>query len=338
MLMAAVMAIYTTVQIPVLILRAASVRGLTWNEITFVLVGTAFVTLNVPLSVPFATAIRSRRRRGLAIAGWTVAMLALQVVALAVQIALQRAFWAEAMPLTFAVLFPLAIVLDSATAIGLLFGVIAIQNQEAARTAAVRADQLRAMARDEELNALLAQLHPHFLFNTLNAIAALMRTDPATAKTTVSQLRILIEQHIDSAPPIWTVADEMHVVTTYLDIEKRRFGDLLQIVLDVDPQTSGAAFPRLLLQPLVENAVRHGARGGGRVSVSVGRNNGHVLATVRDTGSFRKSASGCGVGLKNVRARLQLLYGGKHEFEIATGESGTCVTVALPASTVAQPA
>jgi signal transduction histidine kinase len=331
-LMAAVMVVYTILQLPIMLYRASDAHGVPWNDFVFVLIGTFFVTLNVPLSAIFAGAIRLGRRRWLMLGGWVLAMLALQVVALWAQIMVQRAFWPAAYALSMSLLFPVAIVLDSATAAGLLFGVIAIQNHDAARRAAIRADQLRALARDEELNALLAQLHPHFLFNTLNAIAALIRTDPVTAKITIAQLRLLIEQHIDSAPAIWTVADEMHVVRTYLDIEKRRFGDRLQIVFDIDPQARGAAFPRLLLQPLVENAVRHGTRGGGRVSVTVNRDADELQATVRDTGLFRKSTSGGGVGLKNVRARLELLYGQRHRFDIATGESGTVVTVALPAS------
>src|SRR5205823_6658902 len=113
-------------------------------------------------------------------------------------------------------------------AVALLFAVIAIVDHDAGVHASLRAEELRALASDEEMKALLAQLHPHFLFNTLNAIAALMRSDPMAARSAIAQLRTLITQHIQSTGPLWTVAEELEVVQTYLDIEKRRFGERLQ--------------------------------------------------------------------------------------------------------------
>jgi sensor histidine kinase YesM len=323
---------YSVVQTPVLLLRSAMIRSVPANEVTTILLGTFFVSLNVPLSLFFAWAISEGRRRKLAIAAWAIAMFALQFVAVYVQNLVQRTFWPDAVFISFRSLYPTAIVLDSATAVGLLIAVIALLQQDAARKAALRADQLRALARQEELDALLAQLHPHFLFNTLNAIAALIRTDPVAARSTLAQLRTLIEQHIESAPSVWTVADEMEVVSTYLQIEKRRFGDRLEFALDIDRDSRDTAFPRLLLQPLVENAVRHGARSGGSVSVSVERENGELHAEVRDSGRFpANDAGGTGIGLKNVRARLELMYGAKHRLDIASGEAGTSVRLTLPA-------
>jgi hypothetical protein len=330
-----VLVAYTAVQVPILFARASAFRSVAANELTTILLGTFFVSLNVPLSLVFARAIRENRRRWLAIASWTIAMIGLQFLAVWIQNLAQRTFWPQGAWISFSSLYPVAIVLDSATAVGLLIAVLAILHYDAARQAATRADQLRVLARQEELDALLAQLHPHFLFNTLNAIAALIRTDPAAARNTLAQLRTLIEQHIESAPAVWTVADEMHVVGTYLDIEKRRFGDRLHVALDVDRDSRDTEFPRLLLQPLVENAVRHGARGGGSVSVRVNLAGGELHAEVRDEkGAYAPNgaaSAGAGIGLANVRARLELMYGARHRLDIASGEAGTSVRLTLPA-------
>ncbi len=332
LLMAAVMVVYTLVQIPVALYRGGEHWTVfPWGDFWTMVLGTFFITLNVPLSLLVARPIRERRRRWLMIAIWTIFMFGLQLVALRVQIAAQVLFWPDAVRYSFSTLIPMAIVLDSATAVGLLFAVMAIQNHDAAVSAGLRVEQLRALARDEELKALLAQLHPHFLFNTLNAIAALIRIDPEAARSTVGQLRTLIEQHIDWGNAVWTVGDEMHVVTTYLDIERRRFGEQLQILVDVAPDARAVAFPRLLLQPLVENAVRHGARGGGTVSVWIALRDNELRAEVADSGTFIGDGGGTGVGLSNVRARLDLLYGDRHRFDIASGISGTRIQVRIPA-------
>lgn len=329
--MAIVMVAYAAIQVPVALFRASSVHNPPSLEIVSMLLGTFFVTLNIPLSLPFARPLRERRHRWLLLALWMIGMVGLQFIAVMAQNALARIFWPGATPVTFAILLPNAIILDSATAVALLVAVIAIEAHEASVSAILRTERLRAEARQEEAEALLAQLHPHFLFNTLNAIAALIRIDPRAAKTTIEQLRTLIEQHIEAAPPIWTVGEEMHVVSTYLEIEKKRFGDQLQTELDVDSGMGEVPFPRLLLQPLVENAVRHGARRGGCVSVHVERNGDEVRATVRDPGFFDPSNThGLGVGLSNVRARLELLYGEKQRLDIATTGNGTTVDLQLP--------
>lgn len=331
----AVFVVYSVVQTPLSVLWPDTAEGAR-DQLATMLIGTFFMALNVPLSLPFAEAIRTGRRRALALTGWTAAMVALQFVAIGAQIAAQHAFFMQASPLTFASLLPVAIVMDSFTAAGLLLGVVAIAHHDAAVREAGRADQVRALAHDEEMRALVAQLHPHFLFNTLTAIAALMRHDPAAARETLQQLRTLIAQHIESTEPYWSVGEEMLVITTYLDIEKRRFGDRLQVHIDAAGDVTAVRLPRLLLQPIVENAVRHGTRRGGAVSVRVVRDGAMLNLEVADTGTFGLTAAhGTGVGLPNIRARLDLLYGRNHTFAIESGSAGTRVKLSLPAQTAA---
>jgi signal transduction histidine kinase len=295
-------------------------------------VGTFFVALNVPLALLFRRALRDRRRRFVAIPVWTVAMLALQALAILVQGWIDVALFPEQPTITFALWFPTAIIMDSMSAVGLLLAVLAIDHYDTAARSAQRAEQLRGAVREQEMKALVAQLHPHFLFNTLNAIVALIRTDPAAARLTVTQLRTLIEQHIESYEPMWTVSQEMSLVRAYLDIEKRRFGKRLEVHLEVAPDVASAPFPRLLLQPLVENAVRHGVRGGGSVEVAVTRHGGDVHARVQDSGTFQlHSTDGTGVGLSNARSRLELLYGDRYRFDITPGDAGTTIDVRVPA-------
>ena len=297
------------------------------------IVGTFFVALNVPLALLFRRAMRDRRKRRLAIPVWVVAMLALQAIAILVQGAIDTALFPGQPRITFALWFPTAIIMDSMSAVGLLLAVLAIDHYDSAARTAQRAEQLRGAVRDQEMKALIAQLHPHFLFNTLNAIVALIRTDPAAARLTVAQLRTLIEQHIDSYEPMWTVSQEMALVRAYLDIEKRRFGKRLEVHLDVAENVSSLPFPRLLLQPLVENAVRHGVRGGGSVEVAVTRHGNDVHARVQDSGTFQlRSTDSTGVGLSNARSRLELLYGDRYRFDITPGDSGTTIDVRVPAA------
>jgi signal transduction histidine kinase len=304
-----------------------------WKSLTDAFVGTFFVALNVPLALAFVGAIRDRKTRGFAVSLWVIAMLALQVIALFVQAWVDKTFFPTQPPISLALLFPTAIVMDSMSAIGLLLAVLAIEEFDSAATTAKRAEKLRAAVREQEMKALMAQLHPHFLFNTLNAIVALIRTDPAAARTTVTQLRTLIEQHIESYEPLWTVEQEMHLVRAYLDIEHRRFGSRLAVNINVAPDAVAAPFPRLMLQPLVENAVRHGVRGGGSVDVSVSRHGEDVHARVQDSGTFQlRPADSTGVGLSNTRSRLELLYGDRYRFDITPSDRGTTIDLHVPAA------
>ncbi len=204
------------------------------------------------------------------------------------------------------------------------------------------------MARDAELRALRYQLHPHFLFNTLNAISTLVveeRTRDAARMIArlADFLRATLEG--DGAHEV-ALADEISLTEHYLDIEKARLGDRLAIHMQVGPDCLHAAVPYLLLQPLVENAIRHGIaqrREGGHLQVQVSRaderlrislrNDGLADALRRDSTDETASAS---VGLRNVRERLERLYEDNHRFELAFADDGRCeVSIDLPFRRVA---
>ncbi len=210
---------------------------------------------------------------------------------------------------------------------------------------------LQAEARrsaDARLEALRAQINPHFLFNTLNTIASRVRTDPEEARQLLVRLadffRYAVRQHGQFAE----FAQEYAFVRTYLTLEQARFGDRLHIDLDVDPQVLGVEVPVLVIQPLIENAVKHGVTadvGRGRVALRarVDPLSRVVEVTVRDDGvgmdadrladvmAGRARGEEQGVGLSNIRERLELLYGGQHEMHVRSAPGdGTSVRLRLP--------
>jgi hypothetical protein len=195
----------------------------------------------------------------------------------------------------------------------LYFGIKAMLDLEAERALSVRALKLADGAR---LRALQSQLNPHFLFNALNGIATLIRegerTRAADTVDTLSDFLRLTLQKLDS--PEIPVREELAFVGQYLRIQHLRFGSSLRATVDADPETLDALVPTLILQPLVENSVRHGvlARAqGGALSVSIRRRDGVLVMTVEDDGPGLgdENAHPYGVGLKNSAERLAALYG-----------------------------
>jgi hypothetical protein len=203
-----------------------------------------------------------------------------------------------------------------------------------ARTAVLERQLLRA-----RLQALEAQLHPHFLFNTLHTIGSLIRVgEHAGALRMLSGLGDLLRQalrnHDAQEVPL---AEELDFVGRYLEVERVRFQDRLRTLVQVEDDVPGDALvPRLILQPLVENAIRHGVerRGeGGAVEIRVRREGGLLLMTVRDDGpglNGKGAANGRGIGLGNTRERLRHLYGDVHRFELAGDAAGAVATIAVP--------
>ena len=210
--------------------------------------------------------------------------------------------------------------------------------QERERTTA----QLEAQLSRAALHALKMQLHPHFLFNTLNTISALIHRDPRAADRMVARLGDLLRltldgQGVEEVP----LKEELEFLEKYLEIEQTRFHDRLSIELEIDPASLDARLPNLLLQPLVENAIRHGisARpGAGRIEIRARRENGALLLAVRDDGlglpADWQTSTSFGVGLANTRARLAQLYGAHHTFTLANMPGGGLeVAIAIPFST-----
>ena len=189
---------------------------------------------------------------------------------------------------------------------------------------------------EAELRALRAQINPHFLFNSLNTVADLIVRDPARAETMTLRLASVFRHVLaHSSRPLTTVRDEVEFLRAYLYIEEARFGDRLQVQIVVDPAAAGDAVPSLILQPLVENALKHGLGpkiGAGHLTMSV-RAEGEILRLcVEDDGiglNGRKNSQG--VGLANVAERLATLYQDRAGVAMEAREGGGCrVTVRIP--------
>jgi two-component system, LytTR family, sensor kinase len=187
------------------------------------------------------------------------------------------------------------------------------------------------------LQLLKTQLHPHFLFNTLNALSALIYTDVDAAERMLARLgdllRLSLEDFgVQEAP----LARELEVIRYYLDIEQARLGPRLRVEWKVAPEVTEALVPTFLLQPLIENAIRHGISPRsepGRIEVRAWRRGGELCLEVRDDGPGLRAEQkpGSGVGLTNTRARLLHLYGDAQRFEIGNDVRGGCVArVVLP--------
>src|ERR1044072_1933482 len=203
----------------------------------------------------------------------------------------------------------------------------------------VRAAQLETRLAQAQLEALRMQLHPHFLFNTLNSISVLMSEDITAARRMLIRLSELLRASLEKvgAQEV-SLREELEFLTNYLEIEQTRFQDRLAFRMNVDPHVLNAKVPNLILQPLVENAMRHGAPPAGKpglIEISAIREDGTVQLKVRDNGRGLGSASPQslegGIGLSNTRGRLRQLYGSAHTFEIRNaGGGGFEVLIVLP--------
>jgi len=213
--------------------------------------------------------------------------------------------------------------------------------QRRGRERAVRAAQLEAQLAVARLEALKTQIEPHFLFNALGSVSELIHENPAAAERMVTSLRDLLHLTLERGPaPEVTLRDELRVLDAYLRIQQTRFQDRLRARAEVDPDTLDACVPALVLQPLVENAVKHGIApraAPGHVVVAARRQGSDLLLEVRDDGvGFRPRVGGRqGVGLRNTLLRLERLYGPGARLEVgAAGGGGTVARVVLPFHTV----
>lgn len=202
----------------------------------------------------------------------------------------------------------------------------------------LQAAQLETELAKAHLQRLKSQLQPHFLFNTLNSISALMHMDVKAADRMISQLSDLLRLSFESGDvQESTLRQELDFVSGYLRIEQTRFSDRLAVSFDIDPETYDARIPHMLLQPLVENAVRHGIAKrshDGKIDIAVHRDGSRLALSIRDNGAgfdFERATSNGGVGLRNSRERLRKLYGNEHELSVrAIPEGGVEVRVCLP--------
>lgn len=199
-----------------------------------------------------------------------------------------------------------------------------------------RAAELQAQLAQARLDAISAQLNPHFLFNALNSIAELVHHDAARADRMLVALSALLRRSLDTSRLQWvSLREELELLAQYLDIEKVRLGERMQVHWHVAEECLDEAVPPLLLQPLVENAVVHAIARRlrpGNLRIAAGITHGVLWLGVEDDGAEgRPDAGGNGIGLANTRARLQTLYGGRATLSISVVESGgTRVELRLP--------
>jgi len=197
-----------------------------------------------------------------------------------------------------------------------------------------RSSQLQASLTNARLHALELQLQPHFLFNTLNAVASLVRTRKNDeAVTMIAGLSEILRYTLDhEGSQCVPVEAETEMLRRYLEIQRVRFADRMTYTIDVDPAARTAALPTLILQPLAENAIRHGiarSAAAGVVSVKAFRENGCLRVDVGNTGSLAAGDSG-GIGLRNTRERLRQLYGDDHGFSLTQSAEGVVASLRIP--------
>src|SRR5690242_6949761 len=202
---------------------------------------------------------------------------------------------------------------------------------------AVDPARLQAELAGAELQALKMQMHPHFLFNTLNTAAVLTEENPASAKEVLGLLADLLRATLDqSGVQEIKLSEELQLLETYLAIERTRFPDRLSVDFHIDATVTDVWVPNLVLQPLVENAVRYAIAPRalpGRITVSARRSGDRLVLTVADDGpGITPGRNGGGLGLSNTRARLERLYGTAGRLELAPGPRGigTVATVTVP--------
>jgi LytS/YehU family sensor histidine kinase len=194
--------------------------------------------------------------------------------------------------------------------------------------------EARRLAAEAQLASIESRVQPHFLFNTLNSIAALVHDDPAGAERMTGQLAALLRSSLDStAMPLVTLDDELRVVRAYLEIERVRFGERLRYQIEIDEAARSVEVPRLAVQTIVENSVKYAVsarREGGRIAVRAAANNGHVQVAIEDDGpGFDASAAPAGHGLALVRERLAMTLGDRATMRVDSVPGATTVWLQL---------
>ena len=206
-----------------------------------------------------------------------------------------------------------------------------------------REEQLRLLASRAELKALRAQINPHFLFNALNAIAGLIQDQPALADETIEQLALVFRYTLRKSETEWVrLEEEMEFITAYLRVEQARFGRRLSVELDVEPAARSVSVPAMTIQPLIENAIRHGAssvEGPATVTLHAAIGEGELRIEVSDNGSGFPPGftlhTGGGHGLRNVAERIQGYYGGAAQLGWSTAGGLTRVWLTIPCAAAA---
>jgi two-component system LytT family sensor kinase len=189
------------------------------------------------------------------------------------------------------------------------------------------------------VEALASQINPHFLFNTLTSISSLIRSKPETARTLIVKLSGLLRRLLRSQDHFVTLREELEAIDEYLDIECIRFGPKLRIEKSIEADTLDVIVPSMLLQPLIENSIKHGLApkiGEGRITIRSSRHGGHAIIDIIDNGvgvapDHKHRVTDGGIGLRNVNERLRVIYGANYQLQLDSvpGE-GTCARIVIP--------
>ena len=325
-----------------------------WSVAGPSLVGAWIWALYTPGLVWLARHLRRVRERDTSrIRGW-VTFVALHLVVLGVGAALDSLVWASVRPLIDGVVMPLSRVFASTLMVNVGSYLVVVTLAEAAdyaarwrereRAAAALArttETLRHQLDDARLRALEAQLRPHFLYNTLNLVAELVHQEPQAADDMLTHLGSLLRRSYRASPHLVALAEEIRFVRAYAEILARRYRDRATLIISVPSELEACPVPAFLLQPLVENAFRHGVERyecASVVEVSACRNDGSLQIKVCDRvaapftqAARRISATGEeGIGLRNTRERLALLYGAAGGVTLVQTQTEAVASVWLP--------
>jgi sensor histidine kinase YesM len=265
-----------------------------------------------------------------------VGCLAAQAILMWMGNRLPEGFWAEYLQ-----------TLRSALLLSIVFGLGAFsyasmrerlrETEERLHEKEVAEERMHKLAAEARLQSLESRLHPHFLFNTLNSISALIAVDPLRAERILGRLAALLRSSLDTTTrSLIPLEQELAMVQDYVDIERARFGDKLHGRVEVPPELRDAQVPPLSVQSLVENAVKHGIsreRNGGEVCVSASAENGQLRIAVSDTGAgFDLSAVQAGHGLDSLVGRLDALFSSSAHLAVSRREGRCVVEMVLPRS------
>jgi two-component system LytT family sensor kinase len=203
----------------------------------------------------------------------------------------------------------------------------------------VKLEEQERLLMQARLDALRSQINPHFLFNTLNSVSSLIRINPEQARAMLMRLSRIMRGRLRTQEHFTPLRDELDFVEDYLSIEMVRFGDKLRVVKQIDPEVLDMTIPSMLLQPLIENSIKHGLAdkiGGGTVTLRARRNDGKLAIEVEDDGvgiaeSELSSILNKGIGVSNVKERLKVLYGQDYRMLIDSQPGrGTRIEIELP--------
>jgi hypothetical protein len=239
-------------------------------------------------------------------------------------------------------LVPLLVFAGSGGVLMAILGLYAAAALDRSRDSERRALELRALAREAEMSFLRRQLDPHFLFNSLNSVAALISSDAVAARRMCLLMADFFRKSLKfGAQQSIALAEELKLIETFLAIEKVRFGERLQHSLDVTEEALNMTVPALLLQPLVENAVHHGIAHlieGGEIRIGAKVRGNLLDVTVENScDPERPPSRGTGLGLANVRGRVESMYGTRARMDVETETNRFRVLLALPASPAEAP-